>query len=48
MDKQLRDAAFKGDAVKLSSLIQEIPKDQLADRLTKGIIAARLPSTGLH
>ena len=36
MDDQLRNAAFKGDAVKLSSLIQVIPKDQLADVVNKG------------
>ena len=36
MDDKLRDAAEKGDAVKLSSLIQQIPKDQLTHVVNKG------------
>ena len=43
MDNQLRDAAEKGDAVKLSSLIQEIPKDHLAVVVNKGDNQDRTP-----
>ena len=36
MDDKLRDAAVKGNAVKLRSVIQEIQKDQLVEVVNKG------------